>query len=287
MDTQLCYLDVIWRDRRQSIDDPLRSPSGSNRVAILRRERFQFDSVFCGSDATIRLSASARDRVLQALNRNSDLCFTCLACGEVTTPDAGLEPPLASIIGDHGGHGVLSATVEEVFRYIEKRSRPSQSRPDTRTTFGRAAWNPVMMGGSAATITLSAVIISGGHIADLFGDGLTTPSAARRNSDGRYMFYNVNRLRLQSASDFERVVGVLLGRRAALQQLANADVDVHNLDFSQSVNAWASNTLVAANDDSCMLLTLSVVGGNLAGSGESNFSFICPAGVNWRLPGKY
>jgi hypothetical protein len=151
---------------------------------------------------------------------------------------------------------------------------------------GRAAWNPVMMSGSSATVTLSAVIISAGSIADLFGDGFTRPSAARRNSDGRYVFYNVNRLRLQSASDFERVVGVLLGRRAALQQLANTEVNIHNIDFSQSVNAWASNTLVAANDDSCMLLTLSVIGGGLAGSGESNFSFVCPASVNWRLPGR-
>lgn len=259
--------------------DPL-----SRGASVLRRERFQFDDIFWGPTGEARLGGSSRQRAVEAMIHNTDLCFLCLAAGERgdEKKTGGLmEPPITLLLGDQGGQGLISGIVDEIFRYLgDSVQPPSQLLPDPNSSYGRSAQS-LHTSAVTASIILSAVVICDGHISDLL-----TPSTAnnprgatvKRLPDGRNILYNIGRVRLHSAADFERVVGVLCGRRSAIRQIVRASQNIN-----EGIDIEAD---VVVDDNSCMLITVSVTGFNLAGGGEQNYYFVCPSGDKWRLPGK-
>jgi hypothetical protein len=134
-------------------------------------------------------------------------------------------------------------------------------------------------------------------------------SLKRRKSDGRVVLCNASRLQLQAPSDFDRVMGLLLGKRTALQGVLatlqqqralqrEAGVAHPNSESIQdiiaSIDPWAAfnsrsaaKALETAACASTMLITVSVTGG-AASSGQTSadFNFISPCGKNWCYPGK-
>ncbi len=120
VDISSCTVDVVWREQRADILDPLRSPRKPNltpqRSTVLRRERFQFNSIFWGTNSSIKIAAKARSRAMSALSQCTDLSFICLGCGQVADPIGEMNPPLGIVLGDRGGEGLMSAVVDEAFR---------------------------------------------------------------------------------------------------------------------------------------------------------------------------
>lgn len=284
VDTQVATVDVVWREKRYEMGGMWKCSDPLNRGAsVLRRERFQFDDIFWGPQGAIKLGGTSRQRAVDAITRNTDLCFICLAAGERGDKKNSrglMDPPMALLLGDQGGQGLVSAVVDEMFRYLGQTAQPpSHLMPSMETSYGRSA-QTMQTSGVTASVILSAVIIRDGFISDL----LTSPSdggsgSVKRLPDGRNILNNVGRLRLHSTADFERVAGVLCGRRSALRQIAHsARAGAEDMDFDSAA---------AADENSCMLITVSVTGFSLSGRGEANYHFVCPCGDSWRLPGKF
>ena len=284
VDTQVATVDVVWREKRYEMGGRWKSSDPLSRGAsVLRRERFQFDEMFWGPTGAVRLGGNSRQRAVDAISRNTDLCFICLAAGEKGDENKTrglMDPPMALLLGDQGGQGLVSAIVDEIFRYLcQTVQPPAHLMPSMETSYGRSA-HAMQSSGVNASVILSAVIIRDGYISDLLaspGDGGS--GAIKRLPDGRNILYNVGRLRLHSAADFERVAGVLCGRRSALQHIAHsARGGAEDIDFDSAVSV---------DENSCMLITVSVTGFSLSGGGEANYHFICPCGDKWRLPGNF
>lgn len=279
VDTQLAAVDVVWKEKRYEMPGMWRSVD--NRAPILRRERFQFDEVFWGHHAGLRLTGTCRQLTVDAMSRNKDVCFICLGCGDRSASyedigGEGSDPPLALLMGDYGGQGLISGVVDEIFNHLgHKIHPPARLVPSDENPHGRAAQS-IQYSGIRASVIMSAVIISGGCVSDLLGGVSVGSPQVKRNQDGRNVLYDVGRLKLNNAADFERVAGVLLGRRSALRQISRSTI--------HATEDHAAG-LVAADDDSCLLISISLLGFGISNNGEGNFYFVCPCGDIWRLPG--
>lgn len=284
IDAQVATVDIVWREKRYEMNGMWRNGDPLSRGAsVLRRERFQFDEIFLGSPGVVKLGGNCRQRAVEALQQNIDLCFISLAAGDIDQARRNgslMEPPMALLLGDQGGQGLISAVVDEIFRYLGHAMPPARIVPSSDSSFGRAAAQSVQMSGVTASVVLSAVMLCNGHISDLLASssGFDVGGATvRRLQDGRNILHNVGRLRLHSAADFERVAGVLLGRRSALKQKHTA---------SDDGNVYL-DTAVAADENACILITISVTGFGLSNGGEGNYHFVCPTSDQWRLPGMF
>jgi hypothetical protein len=292
---------------------------------VLRRERFAFDDVFTGQTADGRLAMYSRQRARKALEGARSLAFLCLGCGDV--PSAGesaVEPPVSTLLGGGGGTGLISSVIDEIFRFTRPLTASMQDSGKAFSgSFPTAAQSPFVASKVAfeqlkSKVTLSAIILSDrGDVFDLLSttgavqlssaDGSAGASLKRRKSDGRVVLCSASRLQLQNASDFDRVMGLLLGKRTALQGvlatmqhqraqqraagLAGSDESMQ--EILASIDPWAAFNSRSADraveGSSCastMLITVSVTGG-LASSAQTtaDFYFISPCGKNWFNPG--
>ena len=222
---------------------------------VLRRERFEFDDIFAGSSALGRLSVLARQRTRKALEQGKGLAILCLGCGcaHGSSPDSGgggghLEPPVSLLLGSGGGTGLISAAVEEIFRYVQPAASmhselgrsypPSDYLRNAATGPMRSLAVKVAYQQMTTRVVLSAVIFTEqGHIFDMLSPASSpssnhgpssatssSPSSAslpyvgfRKGRGRRPQLCNVARVELSTAADFDRVMGMLLGRRAAIE----------------------------------------------------------------------
>jgi len=208
------------------------SSTSRNRNSVLRRERFGFDDVFLGPTALGRLSMYTRQRTRKALESAHNVVFMCLGCGDVTNEQS-MEPPLSLLLGGGGGTGLISSAIDEIFRYTKPLSMQAAAQgslyggglPSCSPSSFLAA--KVAYEQMTARITLSAVIFTeDGQIYDLLnaggGGGPALAASAsmanlkRRKSDGRVMLCNAARVYLETPADFDRVTGLLLGKRSAM-----------------------------------------------------------------------
>ena len=237
-----------------------------------------------------------------------------------------LEPPMSLILGDSGGQGLISSALDEIFKckskYLGSTNPPNQ--PPHKLYTGSVT--PIRSGrpGSKARtdpggggylsndyVLFSAVMICERQVMDLLGpssSSLNSKSSATRTrisqrSDGSYAIQHATKLQLRSVSDFERIAGVLLGRRAALREVTSL---LFQLNSSSSPSSSTSLSpaemlsthhetisvadmpwLLASENEACILFTLTTTGEGVSMSshGAVNYYFTCPCGKYWSLPG--
>lgn len=328
VDAERRTADVVWREVKLGAGGNV-SADGSQtatRGMVLRRERFAFDDVFVGQSAEGRLSFFARQRARKALECGHNLAFLSLACGDANAHDQSrVEPPVSLLMGSGGGTGLISSAIDEIFRFVKPLTMSMQDShhlyPGGLPTSSPSAFiaSKVAFEQVKSRVTMSAVILSeGGAVYDLLSTSAGpaavggTAHLKRRKSDGRVTLCDVSRLQLQATADFDRVMGLLLGKRTALQsvlqtfQLQHAQqqrLGVHQQNdpmqsVLSSIDPWASfsskgrkagdtpqnETGVCA---SSMLISVSVSGGAVSSTQTSvDFHFVSPCGKDWSCPGK-
>jgi len=266
-----------------SSDDVVQDMSST----VLRRERFIFDNgmVFVGIDAMVKLSLCIRQKTRMCLESARNLLVISLGCGESASSSIPssrssstlIEPPVSLLVGGAGGSGLMSIVLEEIFRYIKPlasqlRSNPAEyfeKQDSINMNKGRSSLSSSFIGLQqtyeqfTTKVILSAVIVSDGEMIDLL-DTYTSSSKAssgqqkvdegnkisvrKRKSDGRYMLYNASKIQLQSTADFDRLIGLLLGRRSAMSRLAHTlllQKKKHSdnstaLHLIESIDPWAA-----------------------------------------------
>lgn len=300
-------VDVVWREHK-----PLQSGKShsDHSVCTLRRERFTFDHLCGGVEAAQRFSTLLRKRTRHSLLSGRGIVYVCLSAGtSATITTTKLEPPLAAILGESGGNGMMSMIIDEIFRVKCEHTQPQPAKQTLHHLYNPGDV-PVAKASNAAAdslrehITLSASVFSDGLIVDLFGSSSRSsnnPSKAAstkkppsctigRRSDGRYYLSNSSRLQLKSLADFERVAGVLLGRRSVMQEItqmlqrsAMYDETVTYGDLFLPETPW----LLIPDTEACVLFTITTTREGLSSSSNSEvaFHFVCPLGDYWALPG--
>ena len=217
--------------------------SYNSKSSMLRRERFHFNDSYVGPGGLGRLCSYARQRVKQSIQTGRGIVFTCAAAGDsdICANTAHVEPPVSVVLGDCGGQGLLSAVVESLFKHMIPQSYPCKQEVKTlHRKYGGKNAPPVLASSVAMKeaknepILFSAVVISEGSIIDLLGPSGSLvyrkgsnspgrhqyrPCKVSRRSNGTFYIAHTTRLQLHSHSDFERVAGVLLGRRSALREV--------------------------------------------------------------------
>ena len=230
----------------------------SNAASVLRRERFSFDDIFAGPTAFGRLAAYTRLRVRQTLLYNKpSLVFLCVGCGEDAAlysryqeghPHASsIEPPAAVLLGDSGGQGLIATAVEEIFTslpYLHRReamdmyARPGKASGNISSSKARShthIHSQTHNLNHTSYVTLQAVV--------LLGDGDTVvvdllchnsqqsqcrieqvqvggSSGGGGSGGGQYkmVISNATTIQLKSPQDFDRLIGVIFGRRSMMSE---------------------------------------------------------------------
>ena len=199
-----------------------------------------------------------------------------------------------------------------------------------------------------AKVLLSVVVISNGEIYDLLASSTTSSSSTtttnidkqlavqnssnnisnnkisvrRRKSDGSYILCNASMIQLQSTADFDRIIGLLIGRRSAMissmnhtlqlyknntslsSTISSSSTAISALEMIESTNPWVLNPLplnrnntnpssssaatsTTTNTTDTMFITISASGGGVSKNKPTvSFHFTCPCGNNWSMPGK-
>lgn len=272
-----------------------------------------------------------------------------------------IEPPVSLLVGGEGGTGLISIVLDEVFRYIKPltsqlRSDPSRyleshqhqhphvgSSNKKRSTSLSSSSSSSFIGLQntyeqfATKVILSAVIVSDGEMYDLLDtsskesngqhkrDDVTKNKIAvrKRKSDGKYMLFNASKIQLQSTADFDRMIGLLLGRRSAMSRLAHTLLQKHSVNNNinnstafqliEEIDPWVLNTSSLLRNGSqppldttstsasqasfdqapntsssdSMFISISACGGGVSKSKPTvDFNFVCPCGKNWSVPGE-
>jgi hypothetical protein len=213
------------------------------KASTLRRERFHFNESYAGPGGLGKLCAYARQRVKISLLTGRGLAFVCVAAGDnESLSSAQVEPPVSVVLGDCGGQGLISAVMDSLFRHVAPKGYPCKQTDQTlHRKYGGKNAPPVLASSAAITetpsepILFSAVVISEGSIIDLLGPSGSLMYSSVGNRPGQYQrrkckvhrrgngssyIAHMTRLQLHSVADFERVAGVLLGRRSALREMA-------------------------------------------------------------------
>jgi len=274
-----------------------------------------------------------------------------------------IEPPVSLLVGGEGGTGLISIVLDEVFRYIKPltsqlRSDPSRyleshhhhrhthvvsSNKKRSTSLSSSSSSSSFIGLQntyeqfTTKVILSAVIVSDGEMYDLLDtsskesngqqkrdDVIKNKIAVRkRKSDGKYMLFNASKVQLQSTADFDRMIGLLLGRRSAMSRLAHTLLQKHSVNNNinnstafqliEEIDPWVLNTSSLLRNGSqppfdtttlsssqasfdqapntsssdSMFISISACGGGVSKSKPTvDFNFVCPCGKNWSMPGE-
>ena len=321
---QLCAdtlsADVVWREAHEAPQRPAPAARGgasskaaphSSHATVMRRERFSFDDVLVGPGARDHLSSYARHRARRALASGRGLVFLCLACGD--SPRQALEPPLALVLGEAGGRGLGSVVVDEIFSFLSPSS--ASAAPGSSSSEGggggtgpRADFVAAKLAREASSghVSLSAVLLSEGVFSDPFapapapapgpaaGAGARPnppPRLARAKANGPAYLAHATAVQIKGVADYERLIGVLLGRRAAARELllpqhqqeeGRWDGPASASSPRGGLDAW-----LLGRGGASLFLTVSVAGAGLRSlRGNAQFSFVCPCGEGWDRPGE-
>lgn len=331
MDVESASVDVVWRELRSNGSGHA-SYEGS-RSTTLRRERFLFHDVFAGPQAHLRSNAYCRHRVRKALFAGQNLVFNLIAAGESSAHR--LEPPMQVLLGDAGGQGLISQALEEVFQSLQPHlsatatSFPGGLMPNASssgslyassgtTTYGKESYLcPRLQYESDHTIiTVSILCVVKGKLFDLLhpsswnsavGNNAGSRGQQRNNNQQRvgvgldplgngHSLRHHTQITLRNVADYERLTGVLLGRRAALKEALLAtrgnrrsSSSSASLPPAQDISLFEQSWITG--EIPCTLWTVvKIVGLGTLGSPSRqplHVHFLCPCGDQWGNPGMY
>lgn len=209
----------------------------------------------------MRMNNLCKNRVRASLREGKGVSFLCLSAGHAASPYAttstmelggglvGLEPTVEMLLGHGGSGGLVSSVTEEIFRVLKPVSSSHSPDSQLRGSVG-AAGSRGIHGGSfqsavhphaqheehVAQVLVSVVVLDKSRAIDLLGASLSQHGNGHGNGqfgsggavcgigqggDGFMGVLGATWLKIHSAGDFERVVGVLLGRRAALKDVVS------------------------------------------------------------------
>lgn len=301
VDTELSTVDVVWRERfyghfensnREFDYHEQYSSSG-----VLRREKFCFDDVIAGPSALQRFSLYVRQRTKKALLSSTNLFFLSVACGDSRIRE--VEPTFEIIAGHEGGGGIASAVIDEAFRFCRPLTSELKSEGKTKPLRSAFLSSKLALEKSKSRIDISMVLfvscVSGDDsIVDLLSSSKTRPRVVRTRSGSRILT-GVNRVRLDSPADFDRIIGIQTGKRIAFNEIIRIFKrrKLGTGDIPLDIFASASCGLTSVRLDQCedkeseetLLMTVTVSGGTI--KTETSFHFITPHGAYWNRPGSY
>lgn len=188
-----------------------------------------------------------------ACAHNSELVNSAMKCQEGTTRTASrfdniaylprttvLEPSVALAVGASGGTGIIDCVLGRIFKFIRPAAAAAAATCNgadgSTTTFekpplksasnGRSPFLAVQLEREAqqTRVALSAVILSDGfHVTDLLapsaaGGGNSSVGIRRHRDNNRISVQNMARVSLKDPRDFDRIIGVVLGKRAATNE---------------------------------------------------------------------
>lgn len=236
---------MVWREGRTAVyntpthtfttttnginDPPLKSSRGKSpfknqsviNTRVLRRERFLFNALYYGNTAALKLSAYIRQRTRQALDMGTNVVYLCTSCGDVGDLNDGgqLEAPVMLTLGAGGGSGIASSVLSEIFNYLSQYNAQVVSKPSYMSSNSPyAGTKPTRV----CKVTMSAVVVSGQYIVDLLNTNTsnTKPPVIKRYgtsaSSSFVALSGATLIELSSPMDYERIIGLLLGRRAGI-----------------------------------------------------------------------
>jgi len=322
----------LWRENHPNNSNglvnvngkPVSSPSkydqhlndfASGRPCVLRRERFRFDNIIAGPGASSRLELYVRDRVHESLVANRGVTFLCLSCGEYSNQQpkstGGLDPPSAIIFGEKGGCGLASVAVSEMLAVSSDGNEAS--RRYTSGTSSRVSGSDGdcdAHGRGRLDVTLSIVVLSSGtkrdqeSVEDLLATGAggrntvnhggsSGKCAVVRRADGRYSLSNVTRVKLNTTSDFERILGVVLGRLYSRrsspqyhpQSRTNTSGEAYDFSRWETERTEGGVELPLGESESSLLITATLSKIQIGSQAPIAINFVCPFGDLWYTPG--
>jgi hypothetical protein len=282
---------------------------------MLRRERFFFDSLLAGTKALQRLHTVLRTHTRHAILTGMNLTCIATGCGESNAQD--VEPPVMLALGSAGGTGIVSALLEEIFRFTSSRPVYGSERQLSSASLGDFAATNLAAQRRLSRVCLSAVLVCRHRVLDLLNSASSsesTPSIAV-DSKQRAVLKSATWVDLQSAMDFERIVGLLLGRRTGLleamqqqqqqqqQQQAYSNPyatwDSASMAAGSSATSQSSSRMLSADKlgtlgavpvdeaPSTVLMVSVAVTCSMVSSKAQQLMFrvVCPCGQNWTQPG--
>ena len=313
--------------------------------------------MYAGPSAFSRLTVYTKLRTRQALLYSKpSLVFLCAACGEddklfdkthgggdggrnnnnisingnalaTNTTTSSVEPPVAVVLGDSGGIGLVSTVVQEVFTTLPHLNMASKGYSKNagghvvntfpkKNKHANAATNL-----DATRVMMQAVVLlDDSSVVDLLCSNQNIDSRLNtcgvRKVQGKTVIVNATQIQLKKATDFERIVGVIFGRRTAMgaflaalasssaYQSSSASVSsgsspggVRNSDGEAVLlDHLASSPWLIPNKTATLLITVSVYNNKsvygssstyiASGRGkQTDFHFVCPCGQQWSTPG--
>jgi hypothetical protein len=205
-----------------------------------------------------RLKEYLQHRIRYSLINLINLVMLSTACGtDLQTID--LEPPVALALGSGGGSGLCSAVLQEIFSFLSSQSTSSASgfasptspspsvdyaitgrKNTTIKTSNHSSYmrSRIAKEHNANRVTMSMVLVKGKYVFDLLNP---SPSSSEMNrphiirKHNRMNLMNITFIDLLNLLDFERIVGLLLGRRAGIfETLRNMKIPVPVSNYAAS-----------------------------------------------------
>jgi len=316
---------------------------------VLRRERFRFDTIYPNQQSE-RFYMQIKSRTRQALLSGTNVNFLCTGCGDIKGGE--LEPPVTVVLGSGGGTGVTSVILEEIFSFLHPKTNQLNESNRNNTSSSYAPNHYLLHENKARTlktghanqqnafvacrvnaqtlasrVTMSVILTKGNQLFDLCNQSVlhqmrgdssisSGPIIASRTGspDGPIALLNATLIDLRNAYDFERIVGLLLGRRVgifeALQSMnSNKTMQQQqqqgggNNDVLKSHATWNTSHLdshqhhgydpsIYGEDNlfitSNLLISIHVSYGIAKHQkNQTIFRLVCPCGDTWAQPGKY
>lgn len=293
---------------------------------ILRRERFQFDAMYIGLTADRKLQEYVRFRTRAAMEKGTNVVFLCNACGETVMGE--LEAPVTIALGSGGGSGIATNILQEAFKYVAAHNA-TYGGDDSGTdsyVLRSAVQNQYLSTRMAkdnrlSSISLSAILVNGNTVVDMLSNATQQgrhglQPRIQRKSSGEVNLTGVTTLDLSNVMDFERIIGLLLGRRTGINEtmqsfqvnpdevpLASyatwttssvnpAAEKLRRLDLNADVSSTHENLSSSTGTDlpsssSTMILSFRIaLGSSLMPKRVIHIRIVCPCGKDWSLPSK-
>lgn len=301
---------------------------------VLRRERFQFDVMYVGVSADRKLQEYVRFRTRAVIEKGTNLVFLCNACGESLAGE--LEAPVTVTLGSGGGSGIASNIVQEAFKYAQSHNVAQTGRRGSEdskrlnssyvmrsTTQSQYVSSKMALENKSPSVSLTAVLINGSTIVDMLSNASQHSRAhqpqprIQRRSGGEVVLSGVTTLDLSNVMDFERIIGLLLGRRTGINETIQSmqwaaeetgeSLPLSTLatwttpslnpamenwrrlellnEFSQPPKTSDSATRDVPSSSSTMMISFHIaLGSTLFPKRMVNVRVVCPCGKDWSLP---